>query len=69
MDLRVELKFPGAMAGRFMFRDWGRGYHLGGGEEGSLMGDVLARSLEDLGPWMTPGNERLQHECRASITA
>lgn len=50
MDLRVELKFPGVLAGRFMFRDWGGGYHYGGGEEGGLMGTVPSRSLKDPGP-------------------
>lgn len=40
MDLRVELKFPGVRARRFLFRNLGRRYHFGGGEKGSLKGSI-----------------------------
>lgn len=32
----------GVLAGRFTFRDRGRGYHFGRREEGSLMGAILS---------------------------
>ena len=40
MGLRVELKFPGVRARRFLFRNLGRRYHFGGGEKGSLKGSI-----------------------------
>lgn len=40
MDLRVKLKFPGVLSGRFLFRNLGRRYHFGGGEKGSLKGSI-----------------------------
>lgn len=41
MVLGVQLKFPGALAGRFISRDWGSEYHFGRAEEGSLLGSFV----------------------------